>query len=71
MTRYREFRFYDGMQDRDAVRLSVGDGQTGEFYMILPRERGRRWRERRDEALGYIEQAMQEGCEPGEVVVTQ
>lgn len=65
--RYRELKFWDGMNDRKAVRLSVADERGGEFYMILPRENGRKWRERRDEALGIISEAMSLGLEPGEV----
>lgn len=66
---YREFRFYDGMNDRQAVRLSVASPRGGEFFMILPRENGRRWRERRTEALGFIAEAIERGLNPGEVVV--
>lgn len=67
VTTYRELRFYDGANDRQAVRLSVSDGRTGEFFMILPRESGRRWRERRSAALDAISEAIETGCEPGEV----
>lgn len=45
-----------------------GPHPNSEYFCIIPASDGRRYRERRDEALDLIEMAIRQGCEPGEVV---
>lgn len=66
---YSEFRFYSPVLDAEAIRISMPGKQPNfEFFMIIPAADGRRYRERRDEALELIELAIREGLEPGEVL---
>lgn len=56
------------MLDCEAIRLSMpGKVQGTEFFRIIPASDGRRYRERRDEALDLIQMAISAGLEPGEV----
>ena len=67
---YSEFEFYSPILDSRCLRISVGDGQTGEFFAIIPvPAMGRSLREARDRALNAIESAMDLGLLPGEVKV--
>lgn len=43
------------------------DGHNQEFFMLIPDERGAKYRERRAEAVEMIMQAIEQGLEPGEV----
>lgn len=65
---YSEFRFWSPILDADAVRLSMSGTKGGEFFVIIRADDGKKYRERRDRALGLIQQAIDEGLEPGEVV---
>lgn len=68
MNGYRQYRFYSPTLDAEAVRLSMADGAGREYYMIVAAdEAGRRWRERRDEALAAIDDAIARTDEAGEV----
>jgi hypothetical protein len=64
---YSEFRYYSPIYDCECARLSMFDSHGGEFFTILAVEDGRKWRERRNEALDVIETAIREGLQPGEV----
>ncbi len=69
MNGYRQFRFYSPTLDAEAVRLSMANEAGQEYYMIVAAsEAGRRWRERRDEALAAIDDAIGRQDEPGEVL---
>lgn len=66
---FTEFRFYSPVMDCEAVRLSMPGNIPGqEYFRIIPAADGRRYRERRDEALAMIELAIRSGLEPGEVL---
>lgn len=71
MTLYREFKFYSVIHDREMVRLSCADSHGREFFVMVPSASGKRWRERREEALTNIEAAIAQGCDPGEVRVME
>lgn len=72
MTVYRELHLgYSTLTDCEMVRISATDKHHREFYALVPRDQGRRWRERRDEALENIEAAISQGCEPGEVRISE
>lgn len=40
----------------------------GEFFVIIKADDGRRYREKRDEALSMIKEAIEAGLEPGQVL---
>ena len=67
MTLYRTFEGYSAIHDCVMVRVSVADQHGDEFYQMVPRDEGRRWRQRLNEALENIETAIAQGCQPGEV----
>lgn len=67
--KYREFAHWSLALDCPAVRLSVWDERGGEYWMLLPRRPGDKWRKAREEALESIAEAIEQGCEPGEVRV--
>ena len=69
MSVYREYRFFSPMDDAESVRLSMADAQGREFYTIIEAGYGKRWRERRNDALETIEQAIEAGRPPGEIDV--
>jgi hypothetical protein len=64
---YSEFRHWSPVMGCAAVRLSMADDRGAEFFMMLPVKGDRPYRERRDEALATIMEAIRLGCEPGEV----
>jgi hypothetical protein len=67
---HRAFRFYSPTLDAEAVRLSMADEAGREYYMIVAAdEAGRRWRERKEEALAAIDDAIARGDGAGEVYV--
>lgn len=66
---YSEFRFWSPMMGCEAIRISMPGKQQGtEYFRIIPAADGRRYRERRDEALDLIELAIRSGLDPGEVL---
>ena len=68
MSGFQEMRFWSPTLGCDAARLSMTDERGSEYFMIVPREAGARWREKRAEAVEVIERAIHDGVEPGEVV---
>jgi hypothetical protein len=71
VTLYRLFQSYSAQHDCQMVRVSVADPRGREYFAMIPRDEGRRWRERLTEALENIEAAIAQGCEPGEVKVME
>jgi hypothetical protein len=69
MTAHQTIRFYDPSIDGEAVRISGFDGRGGEFWCkrALPVSAKAR-RAQKEEALELIEQAIEAGLEPGEVI---
>lgn len=63
---FSEFRFWSVLHDKDMVRISMA--HNGEYFVMIPATDGRRYRERRDRALEMIQQAIDAGLEPGEVL---
>ena len=70
MSVYSQTTAYSPVLDCKATRLSMVRPDGQELFMIVPRTKGRSWRKDRDEALELIQQAIDEGCEPGEVRVS-
>lgn len=66
---YTEFRYYSPIQDGEMVRLSMANKNLQEFYMVLPVEAGKAYRQRRDDALSAISEAIETGLKPGRVMV--
>ena len=67
--RYSEFTFYSPMLDSQAMRISVSDGKTGEYFAIVPVVTGKAFRNLRMTALNAIESAIDSGLYPGQVPV--
>ncbi len=63
---YQEFVHWNIQLGGKAVRLSVADERGSEYYMIVPRP-SRNWPAIRNNLLGWIGQAIEEGCQPGQV----
>lgn len=65
---YSEFRHYSPVTDSEMVRLSVFDKRGAEYFCMIPALAPRKYRERRDKALGLIDYAIEHKMEPGMVV---
>ena len=64
------FRFWDIQTTSEAARISIADDQGQEYWMkVLKPGTGRGWREARHQAIEQIQDAMDAGEPPGEVVV--
>lgn len=69
MSTYTEYRAYSPIIDAEMVRLSMYDNRGGEFFALVPAYAPKKWRERRDEVLDAIMDAMEAGDHPGEVEI--
>jgi hypothetical protein len=67
MSGYREMLFWSPLLGSQAARLSMTDARGREFFAIVARESGKVWRERREDVLLAIEDAIARGDQPGEV----
>ena len=67
MSVYSAHEFWSPLLGMRAVRLSMADARGGEYWRIIPRLDGKRYRTDRDAALDAIEEAMARRREPGEV----
>jgi hypothetical protein len=67
---YQELRSYSPIQDCTVARISMTDDRHQEFFMLVP-DRGTRrdYRAARSAALEALQEAIDAGCEPGEVRV--
>jgi hypothetical protein len=64
---YSEHRHWNVVLGCKAARLSMADDNGREFFMLIPvPQRG--WRDARNKALGVIQEAMEMGLQPGEVI---
>ena len=69
LTSYNEVGFYDPMIDDYAVRISGFSDAPGEWWIREARApAGKARRLQRERALDLIRMAIEQGCEPGEVV---
>lgn len=66
-----EHHFWSPLLGEDAVRVSMFDDRGGEFYMVVADRGAREYRQARLDAAEAIDQAIRQGCEPGEVRVIQ
>ena len=69
--RITEYRSWSPVLGCDTVRVSMFNGRGHEYFMLLPEESGRAWREKRIEAAETINLAIRQGLPPGEVRVVQ
>lgn len=67
--RVSEYRYWSPVAGCELARVSMFNAQGHEFFMELPCEDGRAYRAALREAAEAIDQAIQEGLEPGEVRV--
>ena len=69
---WSEIRFYCPFRDANMTRIYAFDAKGGEFWQAIPTAPGgRARREARERALDAIEMAIEQGCEPGEVVLCE
>lgn len=66
---YQEITTYSPTFDCYITRLSTVNRHGHEFFCLVPRERAKRWRELRDEALQQIAAAIVNGAEPGQIFI--
>lgn len=71
MSAFHEARAYSPIHDAEMVRLSLYDTRGGEFFALVPSNRGTKWRERRNAILDAIDDAIMRGDPPGEVEVSK
>lgn len=70
MSTYQALRSYSPVHDCDVVRVSMGNEHGHELWMlIVDNEGARRFRAKRTAALDAIMEAIDLGCDPGEVRV--
>ena len=71
MTDWCERRYYSTQHDAMMVRLSMVDERGQESYAVVPGKvrHPKKWTELRDEALDAIEDAIEAGQLPGEVML--
>lgn len=69
VTAFQTLRYWDVALDGEAVRISGFDGRGGEYWTkrALPTS-ARARRAQREEAEALIEEAIEAGLEPGEVL---
>jgi hypothetical protein len=67
---YQALHYWSPILGDHAVRLSMF-ARGYEFFRIIPRVDGKGWRPARDAALTMIQEAIDAGCEPGEVGETE
>ena len=66
MIRYHEYHYWCVYRDAYVARVSVVDKNGREFFQIVTRD-GRGYRERREKAVEACCDAIDQGCDPGEV----
>lgn len=66
---FQEIVRYRIEHDRKVSRLSICDDRGSEFYVEMPLDRSKGWRDRRNDTLDLIEDAIDRGDQPGEVKI--
>ena len=66
---YNEFKFWSPLLGADAARLSMADEAGSEYWMIVPNNGGKAYRDKKLSALDAISTAIQIGLEPGRVTI--
>ena len=69
--RVSEYRYWSPVHGAEVSRVSMFNASGHEFWMELPCEDGRAYRAALRDAAEAIDQAINEGLEPGEVRVLQ
>ena len=64
---YQEFKSYSPFHDAVMARISMADERGSEFWIAIPAQSGKPYRTAKAEALEMIQEAMTQGCQPGEV----
>jgi hypothetical protein len=65
---YTEYVFWSPVTGDYAARISMFNDRGYEFYTIIQKLDGKAYRKNRSEALDMLEEAIQSGAEPGEIV---
>lgn len=66
MTTFSEYHYWSIFRDANVARVSVPDAHGREFFMIVKTD-GKGYRARRQEAVSLCMEAIEAGCDPGEV----
>lgn len=69
--RVSEYRYWSPVHGEEVARVSMFNDRGHEFWMELPCEDGRAYRSALRDAAEAIDQAINDGLEPGEVRVLQ
>ncbi len=69
--RVSEYRYWSPVRGEEVARVSMFNGAGHEFWMELPCEDGRSYRAALRDAAEAIDQAINQGLQPGEVRVLQ
>lgn len=69
MIHFSEYEYWCPLRDLNVVRVSVVDRNGREFFMVVPAD-GRGYRDRREKAIDACVEAIELGCDPGEVRVS-
>lgn len=64
---YQELTSYCPIRDCDVTRLSTANDRGSEFFAMVPRQRPKAWRKLREDVLQQMENAINDGAEPGEI----
>jgi hypothetical protein len=64
---YRSMYFWSPVTGDYAVRLSMWDRRGAEYFAIVPRVDGKAWKDIRIAALTAIQEAIDNGNDPGPV----
>lgn len=70
MSKVNEFRCYSPFYDRTITRVSMADANGSEFFVIVPLDGGKAYRNARKRAIEAISAAIETRQEPGEVRVS-
>jgi hypothetical protein len=66
--RFREYKHWSVVLGCDAVRLSIFDDKGQEYFCLFPMPVGPGYRQIRADKLLLLEEALEAGLDPGEVV---
>jgi hypothetical protein len=64
---YREFRSYSVKHGCEVAWIGVSEPGKQPHFTIIPNPGGKGWRDRKNDALHQLTQAIERGEEPGEI----
>jgi hypothetical protein len=64
---YTQYNYWSPILGANACRLSMRDARGSEFFAIVPHVDGKAWKDIRIATLTLIQEALDEGRDPGPV----